>query len=116
MDADEEGTQGTGPHTVTLEWPDGRTADLAVGAEETVLAAAERAGLGLPFGCLTGACGTCTGQVVGGSVAHRREPRALKERHLDAGYALLCIAVPEGDCHLRVGADVQRELAPNPWK
>ena len=114
-DADEADV-GDEAHAVTLEWPDGRTARLAVGPEETILAAAERAGLGLPFGCLTGACATCTGRVERGRIEHRREPRALKQRHLDAGYALLCIAVPREDCRLRVGAAVQPELVSNPWK
>ncbi|WP_254534795.1 2Fe-2S iron-sulfur cluster-binding protein [Halomarina litorea] len=103
-------------YAVTLEWEDGRTADLSVAGDETVLAAAEREGLGLPFGCLTGACATCTGQVVAGDLVHRREPRALKPRHLDAEYVLLCIAVPRSDCRVRVGAAIQRELVANPWK
>lgn len=114
----------TGAHRVTLAWADGRTEALSVAADETVLAAAERVddrrsdedALALPFGCRTGACGTCTGRVLAGTVEHRRPPRALKERHLAAGYALLCVAEPRSNCRIRVGSDVLSDLVENPWK
>jgi ferredoxin len=102
---------------VTLCWRDsGRQEVLEVGEEESVLEAAEAAGIGLPFGCRTGACGTCTALLLEGEVSHRRPPRALKERHLADGYVLPCIATPETDVRLEVGAAVQRDLVPNPWK
>jgi ferredoxin len=102
---------------VTLCWRDsGRQEVLEVGEEESVLEAAEAAGIGLPFGCRTGACGTCTALLLEGEVSHRRPPRALKQRHLADGYVLPCIATPETDVRLEVGAAVQRDLVPNPWK
>ena len=99
-----------------LEWGDGRTAALSVGGEETIVAAAESNGVGLPYGCLTGACATCAARLLDGAVTHRRPPRALKPEHLADGYVLPCIATPDSDCRLRVGADVQAELVTNPWK
>ena len=102
--------------SVTLVWDDGRRETVPVAPSETVLSAAERAGIALPFGCRTGACATCTGRVREGEVCHRREPRALKERHREAGYALLCIAEPREECRIRVGAGVGNELVENPWK
>ena len=77
--------------------------------------AAEAAGLGLLYGCLYGACGTCTARVLDGAVRHRRPPRALKDRRRESGYVLLCVATPT-NCRLRVGADVQAELVESPWK
>ncbi|WP_222915943.1 2Fe-2S iron-sulfur cluster-binding protein [Natrinema sp. SYSU A 869] len=122
-------------HDVTLEWPDGRTRTIEVREDETVLEAAERADIGLPYGCRTGACGTCTGRLLetdatepgdsdgdtGGdyieaAFAYRRPPRALKDRHRDDGYMLLCIATPRADCRIAVGSRVQAELVDNPWK
>jgi ferredoxin len=103
-------------HEITLVWTDDRTETIAVNESETVIDAAERVDIGLPFGCLTGACATCTGKVHSGTLEHRRTPRALKPRHLEAGYVLLCIAEPRSDCRVRVGADVQAELVSNPWK
>jgi ferredoxin len=93
-----------------------RTIEIEADPEETILDAAEAAGESLPFGCRTGACATCTGRVLAGELEHRRPPRALKGRHLDAGYALLCIAEPRTDCRIEVGKDVVAELVENPWK
>ncbi|KAA9399840.1 ferredoxin [Haloarcula sp. CBA1130] len=102
---------------VLLDWRDSdRTETVSVPDGETILDAAEAADIGLPFGCRTGACGTCTARLLSGDVTHRRPPRALKGRHLEAGYVLLCIAEPTTDAHLAVGATVQAELVPNPWK
>jgi len=101
--------------TVTLVWRDGREAAVTAG-DEPVLDATEESGLSLPFGCRTGACGTCTGRLLDGEVVHERPPRALKPRHLDDGYVLTCIAVPTGDCTVEVGTDVQRDLLVNPWQ
>lgn len=108
---------GEPPYRVTLEQADGAgTTVIEVAADETVLAAAERADEPLPFGCLTGACATCTAELLAGAVEHRREPRGLKPRHREAGYVLTCIAVPTSDCRLRVGSDVAGELTENPWR
>jgi len=93
-----------------------RTERLDVAPDETILAAAEAADVALPFGCETGACGTCTARLLDGAVTHRRPPRALKERHLADGYVLTCVATPDGDVRLEVGAAVGGDLVSNPWK
>ena len=103
-------------YRVDLAWRDGREETVAVSAGETILAAVDDAGLGLPFGCRTGACATCTARLLAGAVEHRREPRALKDRHLKAGYVLTCIATPTADCRLEVGAAVADDLVSNPWR
>ncbi|MDS0476369.1 2Fe-2S iron-sulfur cluster-binding protein [Natrinema sp. 1APR25-10V2] len=125
-------------HDVTLEWPDGRTLTLEVDEDETILGAAECDGAVLPYGCRTGACGTCSGRLleveearpdgecdadgaidaraVDDAVAYCRLSRALKDRHRAAGYVLLCIASPRADCRIAVGSSVHTELVDNPWK
>jgi len=103
-------------HPVELRFRDGRTERIDVPADETILDAAERAGVGLPFGCLTGACATCTARLIEGDLDHRRSPRALKERHREVGYVLPCIGVARSACVLEVGAEIQADLVPNPWK
>ncbi len=66
--------------------------------DETVLAAAIRAGVGLPYGCKNGACGSCKGKVVAGSVSHRaHQQRALTADEEAAGWSLFCCAVADGD-------------------
>lgn len=64
---------------------------------ETVLAAALREGFHLPYSCRNGACGTCKGQIVSGTVVHGDyEAKALSAAEKAAGKALFCRAVPEG--------------------
>ena len=101
---------------VVLAWKDGRQETVTVDPSETILAAAEEADIALPFGCRTGACATCTGRLLEGKIEHRRPPRALKGRHLEAGYVLLCTAEPRTDCCIEVGAEIQAELVTNPWR
>jgi ferredoxin len=104
------------PHEVALRWRDGREETVSVDEGETVLSAAERAGVAVPFGCRHGACGTCTGRLREGSVTHRREPRVLDADEREAGYVLTCIAEPAADCVIEVGRAVRRDLYDNPWK
>jgi ferredoxin len=103
-------------HEVRLDWRNGPCRTIEVDSTETVVDAAERTGVNLPYGCLYGACGTCTGRLIAGDLAHVERPRALKPRHSEAGYVLLCIATPRSDCHVEVGATVQADLVSNPWK
>jgi ferredoxin len=102
---------------VRLDWRNSdREETLTLTEGETVREAAVRAGVGLPFGCETGACGTCTARLLDGEIAHQRPPRALKERHLKEEYILTCIGTPTGDAHLEVGAEIQADLVSDPWK
>ncbi|PHV07610.1 CDP-6-deoxy-delta-3,4-glucoseen reductase [Janthinobacterium sp. BJB412] len=66
--------------------------------DETVLAAAMRAGVGLPYGCKNGACGSCKGKVVSGSVSHKaHQQRALTPEEEAQGYSLFCCASAHSD-------------------
>jgi CDP-4-dehydro-6-deoxyglucose reductase len=63
-----------------------------------VLAAALRQGIGLPYGCKNGACGTCKGKVLDGTVTHRTHSRsALPPADEAKGLALFCSATPHSD-------------------
>ncbi len=103
-------------HAVSLVWDDGREETIAVGRGETIVDAAEAAGLSVPYGCLYGACGTCTAQLLEGEVTHVEVPRGLKERARERGFVLACVATPESDCRLRVGHGIQAEVMGTPWK
>jgi CDP-4-dehydro-6-deoxyglucose reductase len=67
-------------------------------AGETVLGAAIRAGIGLPYGCKNGACGSCKGKIVAGSVEHKaHQQRALSDEEAAAGFSLFCCATTGAD-------------------
>lgn len=66
--------------------------------DETVLAAAIRAGVGLPYGCKNGACGTCKGKVLTGMVSHgAHQEKALPVADEEKGYSLFCCAKPHSE-------------------
>jgi ring-1,2-phenylacetyl-CoA epoxidase subunit PaaE len=62
-------------------------------ADASVLDAAERAGLELPFSCRSGICATCRVRVVAGKVDMMHNI-ALAQWELDAGFILCCQARP----------------------
>lgn len=93
--------------TVTLQ-PSGRS--FSVGRDEAILAAAIRQGIGLPYGCRDGACGSCKCKLLEGRVIHgAHQLQALSLAEEEAGYTLTCCAAPQTDVVLEartvVGAD-----------
>nr|WP_049917043.1 2Fe-2S iron-sulfur cluster binding domain-containing protein [Halogeometricum pallidum] len=74
----------------------GRTFEIEVSADETILAAARREGVWLPADCQQGWCTTCAGRVVDGEVTHPHA-RRYHDEDREAGFALLCTARPRSD-------------------
>jgi CDP-4-dehydro-6-deoxyglucose reductase, E3 len=67
--------------------------------DEPILAAAIRAGIGLPYGCRDGACGSCKSRLLEGRVIHgAHQLKALSVAEQDAGLILPCCATPQTDC------------------
>ena len=65
---------------------------------ETILAAALRAGLSLPYGCRNGSCGLCKGKIIQGTVDNgQHNEETLPEIEKKDGYALFCCATPLTD-------------------
>lgn len=70
---------------------------------ETILEAALRHGFNLPYSCRNGACATCKGKVITGSVDYGvYEAKALNEVEKLAGMALFCRARPLSDVVIEV--------------
>jgi len=76
--------------------PSGRsfTAD----STETLLAAGIRQGIGLPYGCKDGACGSCKCQKIEGTVVHGvHQSKALSDEEEAQGLILTCCATAQSD-------------------
>ncbi len=66
--------------------------------EETVLEAALREGLSLMYSCRNGACGSCKGRLLSGTIDYGRyQAKALSRDERAQGKALFCQAVPLSD-------------------
>lgn len=65
---------------------------------ESVLDAALRQSIALPYGCRGGACGACKGQLLEGTVSYPDGlPNGLSEDDHNKNYALFCQAIPNSD-------------------
>jgi CDP-4-dehydro-6-deoxyglucose reductase len=72
-------------------------------ADETVLQAAMRADLMIPYGCRNGACGTCKGRILEGTVDFGpHQPSTLSDDEKRRGLALFCVARPQSDLVIEV--------------
>lgn len=70
---------------------------------ETVLQAALRQEVPVPWGCGGGVCGVCMAQIVSGEVCYPDgEPLALFEEDAEAGKLLPCASEPRSDLVLDV--------------
>lgn len=78
--------------------PSGKT--FAVEDGETVLDAAVRQDIALPFGCQSGGCGACRARLIEGEINYTLPPHALAPAEIEAGYVLLCQAQPSTDLML----------------
>jgi CDP-4-dehydro-6-deoxyglucose reductase len=75
----------------------------ACDADETVLQAAMRADLMIPYGCRNGACGTCKGKILAGDVDYGSyQASTLTEDEKRMGFALFCCAKPATDLVIEV--------------
>lgn len=89
--------------------------DFFVEGNESILAAAVRAGLGLGYGCASGNCGACKARLVSGELWKIRDhDYVLSERERSLGYVLTCCQTAVTDAVLEAAeahgvADLPRQ-------
>jgi CDP-4-dehydro-6-deoxyglucose reductase len=82
---------------------------------ETILEAAIRQDVGLPYGCRNGRCGSCAAELVSGEVVYHGSPPALEEA--GAGKCLPCQGFAASDLTIaareaETAADIEVKLLP----
>ncbi|MBW4517110.1 MAG: 2Fe-2S iron-sulfur cluster binding domain-containing protein [Timaviella obliquedivisa GSE-PSE-MK23-08B] len=77
----------------------GSTQTLTVPEDQTILSAADAAGLNFPSACNAGVCTTCAAQVLSGTV-EQSEGMGLSPDLQAQGYALLCVSYPRSDLRI----------------
>ncbi|MBP6562490.1 MAG: 2Fe-2S iron-sulfur cluster binding domain-containing protein [Neisseriaceae bacterium] len=99
-------------HQVTIE-PTGDIITVEEG--QTLLDAALRQGVWLPFACGHGTCGTCKVTVVEGYVDHGAASSfALMDVERDEGKVLACCCLPETDLVIEADIDVDPDFLGHP--
>ncbi len=73
-------------------------------SDQTVLAAAEAAGVMLPSSCCSGVCTTCAARLKTGSV-EQSDAMGVREDLRADGFTLLCVALPCSDLRLLAGQE-----------
>ena len=78
-------------------------AEYGCAPDDTLLRAGLRAGLGFPYECNAGSCGTCKVELLEGQVQSLRpDAPGLGERDRAKNRVLACQAQPAGDCRIKV--------------
>ncbi|ENO87800.1 2Fe-2S iron-sulfur cluster-binding protein [Thauera linaloolentis] len=81
----------------------GSESSFACAADDTILRAGLRQGLGLAYECNTGACGSCKFDLLEGEVFDLYpEASGLRAKEREKGKRLACQCVPKADCRIKI--------------
>ena len=97
------GMSDVATYTVRAEF-EGEIHSFPCRADQTVLNAAEAAGITLPSSCCSGVCTTCAAVISEGSV-EQPDAMGVKGELQQQGYSLLCVAFPRADLTLKAGQE-----------
>ena len=94
------------PFTVTFKTSEGEF-NFPCEPDQYILDAADEAEVDGPYSCRAGACSTCAGKILEGTI-NQEDQSFLDDDQIEAGFALLCVSYPTSDC--TVQGEAEEEL------
>ncbi len=91
-------------YKVTLVNEEGEENTFECDDDVLIMEQAEEEGIEMPYSCKAGACSTCAGKIVEGTV-NQEDQSMLDEEQLEEGYVLTCVAYPTSDVTIELNKE-----------
>ena len=90
-------------YTITVVTPD-ETLSLECADDQYILDAIDDAGVDIPYSCRAGACSSCAGKILEGTI-NQEDQSFLDDDQIEERFALLCVTYPKSNCTIQGEAE-----------